>query len=532
MVGANDDSAAALEPVDAEHSPKGLGAIEGHGPLRRDQALQSSSSPGLGSTPRTVDSKSCVRPTPPSTRCRPRRARRRCERRGSAPTGVADDGVEALPVDRCGRPDHGSTTIRFVGRSISNQNASCTARRRRSTLAVIAFSGARICSSHPSSTCRASDARARRLIKPVWSVSRHPGALETLHRLGVECFQAPRLARDTPQDDLVGEAHEKMWCDGARAHRVGNGQPAADAPPQPQRLPAALGRRGRAVRSRRGHPAPVHARRCIARRRHPHLHHPLPRRSLPRPARNVMQRGTRSGPAPVRRSTTRPAAAVTSIDCGTPRSARDRSGRAAPPGGRRRRRRTPATVHAALRAARTTVSRRSDGGCRSLTADACCPTASALSVWPGPRSAAAARRRLEVDGPPVTLDEVSEPRPWSVVRLRDGHPLCDGASSSPTASICWCASRRSSRRRRPGDAYGTSPRPQAGGSRPMPAPADSCSRTSRSATPTSSAFAAEARERVRRCRRRQRLRPHRRPVTHRTLIGVESAARYRRTLGP
>src|SRR5205814_262439 len=68
-----------------------------------------------------------------------------------------------------------------------------------------------------------------------------------------------------------------------------------------QWLPAALGRRGGPVRSRRGHPAPAAPGRGGVVGDHPHLRHPLPRRPLPRPPRDPPATVPRPGRPPCRR---------------------------------------------------------------------------------------------------------------------------------------------------------------------------------------------------------------------------------------
>ena len=76
------------------------------------------------------------------------------------------------------------------------------------------------------------------------------------------------------------------------ARRVGDRQPGADPLPEPQRVPPPVGRRGRAVRSRRGDAAADAVRGRVGVGDHPDLRDPLPRRPLPRPA------GRRAAPCP------------------------------------------------------------------------------------------------------------------------------------------------------------------------------------------------------------------------------------------
>ena len=87
-----------------------------------------------------------------------------------------------------------------------------------------------------------------------------------------------------------------------RAGGAGHREPGAHPAPQPQRLPAALGRRGHALRPRRGHPAPDAARRGRRARHQPDLRHALPRRPLPGPRRGDPAHQPRPGAAPRHRA--------------------------------------------------------------------------------------------------------------------------------------------------------------------------------------------------------------------------------------
>src|ERR1035441_9717824 len=86
-----------------------------------------------------------------------------------------------------------------------------------------------------------------------------------------------------------------------RARRAGDGQPGAHPAAQSQRLPAAMGRRGHSLRPGRRHAAPAPARRWLAVVDPEDLHHPLPRRPLPRTPRGPPAPFARRGPPPGRR---------------------------------------------------------------------------------------------------------------------------------------------------------------------------------------------------------------------------------------
>src|SRR6266536_1068410 len=87
------------------------------------------------------------------------------------------------------------------------------------------------------------------------------------------------------QHTSLNAPRTKRTDDDQRARGPRHVQPGANTGPQPQRAPAALGRRGGAVRPRRGHAAPARPGRRALLGHHPDLRHPLPRRPLPRPAR-------------------------------------------------------------------------------------------------------------------------------------------------------------------------------------------------------------------------------------------------------
>lgn len=84
----------------------------------------------------------------------------------------------------------------------------------------------------------------------------------------------------------------------ARAGGARDGQSGPHPTAQPQRLPAALGRRGAPLRPGRGQPAADAAHRDLRHRPHPDLRHPLPRRPLPRAARRDPAALARPGAAP------------------------------------------------------------------------------------------------------------------------------------------------------------------------------------------------------------------------------------------
>ena len=82
-----------------------------------------------------------------------------------------------------------------------------------------------------------------------------------------------------------GPPRSLHWADGRQgADRLGHGQPGPHPLPGPQRLRPAVGRPAHPVRPRRGGPAAVHPGRGGHRPADRGVHHPLPRRPLPRAA--------------------------------------------------------------------------------------------------------------------------------------------------------------------------------------------------------------------------------------------------------
>ena len=223
----------------------------------------------------------------------------------------------------------------------------------------------------------------------------------------------------------------------ARAGRSRHGEPGPDPAPQPQRLPAALGRRGDPLRPGRGHPAPDADGRP---RGHPdpaHLHHPLPRRPQPRacPASCSASRSTRcrtrwrcTTRRPARSSTTgsgTPPATGT-----TPTSSRRRSARRRPSRSRPRRGRLTALPR--LLAFRSRV--RVPPGRAAGPPHAPGPPGRPRHHRPGGRRVAAHRPRSATWRLDRRVGRAARPE----LRLRHGHrPVRQRLRAWPRASTCW-----------------------------------------------------------------------------------------------
>ena len=304
------------------------------------------------------------------------------------------------------------------------------------------------------------------------------------------------LRRPRARQSRIGTAGCPLRSAGvsARAGGARDRVPGPDPDAQPQRLPAALGRRGHPVRPGRGHPAPADPGRRAGHGDHRHLHHPRPRRPLPGPARraaaDVPGRGRPPRPPdlpPRRGGVRRPAAPRVVVrrpagggalshlgrrahpDVGAPDPGVGRAGAPAadgrlPPGRGRR----PHDGARAARRARAWPARTSAG---------CC----GRGGWSPSRGGSRSRRS-------------AGPAPGSGSRSSWTPPCATARAGWPSARTCSCARRRTPRPtaswpRRTGTSRPATP----AGSPPTDMPGGWSSRTSPSATPNLDPLLAEAR---------------------------------------